>query len=78
MQASEVHGSAAGPCVGGRTRLLGPRYGIPDDHALGVSMADMKRLARSLGRDHALAADLWATGVYEAGSWPGSSTTRRR
>ena len=45
---------------------LGPRYGIHVDEALGVSMADMKRVARRVGRDHALAADLWATGVYEA------------
>ncbi|RYF41930.1 MAG: hypothetical protein EOO25_08335 [Comamonadaceae bacterium] len=42
------------------------RYGIPADHALGVTMADMKRLGKQLGRDHALAAALWATGVYEA------------
>jgi len=42
------------------------RYGIPSGHALGVTMADMKRLGKELGRDHALAAALWATGVYEA------------
>ena len=29
-------------------------------------MAAMKRIARDLGRDHALAAELWATGLYEA------------
>ena len=46
--------------------LLGPRYGIHVDRALGVSMADMKLVARRVGRDHRLAADLWATGVYEA------------
>jgi len=46
--------------------LLGPRYGIHVDQALGVSMSDLKRLARGLGRDHGLAAGLWATGVYEA------------
>lgn len=45
---------------------MGPRFGIHVDEALGVSMADMKRLARRLGRDHGLAAELWATGVYEA------------
>ena len=42
------------------------RYAIPQEHALGVSMADMKRLARELGRDHALAAALWDSGIYEA------------
>ena len=29
-------------------------------------MAAMKRIARDLGRDHALAAELWVTGIYEA------------
>jgi 3-methyladenine DNA glycosylase AlkD len=29
-------------------------------------MAAMKLIARDLGRDHALAAELWGTGVYEA------------
>jgi 3-methyladenine DNA glycosylase AlkD len=42
------------------------RYAIPSGHALGVTMADMKVLAKQLGRDHALAAALWDTGIYEA------------
>jgi 3-methyladenine DNA glycosylase AlkD len=42
------------------------RYGVPSDNALGVTMADMKVLAKQLGKDHALAAALWETGVYEA------------
>ncbi|MCL1635984.1 DNA alkylation repair protein [Luteimonas sp. SX5] len=42
------------------------RYGLPSDRALGVTMADMLALAKRLGRDHALAAALWDTGVYEA------------
>ena len=42
------------------------RYGVPSDHALGVTMADMKVLAKQLGRNHELAAGLWATRVYEA------------
>ena len=45
---------------------MGPRYGIHAEEALGVPMAAMKRIARDLGRDHALAAELWVTGVYEA------------
>jgi 3-methyladenine DNA glycosylase AlkD len=45
---------------------MGPRYGIHAGSALGVPMAAMKRIARDLGRDHALAAELWRTGVYEA------------
>lgn len=42
------------------------RYAIPDDHALGVKMGDIQKLARLMGRSHALALELWETGVYEA------------
>jgi 3-methyladenine DNA glycosylase AlkD len=42
------------------------RYGIPNDRAFGVPMAAMQKLARSIGKDHALAAELWTTGWYEA------------
>ena len=42
------------------------RYAIPSDHAYGVSVKDIKALGKTLGRDQALAAALWATGVYEA------------
>lgn len=42
------------------------RYGIPSTRALGVTMAAMKGMAKTLGRDHALAEALWATGWYEA------------
>jgi 3-methyladenine DNA glycosylase AlkD len=42
------------------------RYAIPNDHALGVRMRDIQKLAKQLGRDHALALALWKTGVYEA------------
>ena len=42
------------------------RYGIPSDNALGVSVADIRALAKMLGRNHDLAAALWDTGVYEA------------
>lgn len=42
------------------------RHGVPSDHALGVTMAQMKVLAKEIGRNHALAAALWSTGIYEA------------
>jgi 3-methyladenine DNA glycosylase AlkD len=42
------------------------RYGIPSDNAFGVTMANMKVLAKRLGRNHELAAALWETGWYEA------------
>jgi 3-methyladenine DNA glycosylase AlkD len=42
------------------------RFGINPDHAMGVRVPDLRRLARELGRDHRLARDLWATGIHEA------------
>jgi 3-methyladenine DNA glycosylase AlkD len=42
------------------------RYAIPNDKALGVLMGDIQKLAKMLGRDHALALELWKTDVYEA------------
>jgi len=42
------------------------RYAIPSDNALGVSVADIRVLAKRLGKNHELAAALWKTGVYEA------------
>jgi len=42
------------------------RYAIPSDNALGVSVADIRVLAKRLGKNHDLAAALWKTGVYEA------------
>ena len=45
---------------------MAPRYGIHAAKALGVPMAAMKRVARELGRDHALAGELWSSAIYEA------------
>lgn len=42
------------------------RYAVPSDNAFGVTMGQMKVLAKQLGRNHALAAGLWETGWYEA------------
>ena len=49
-----------------RREEMAPRYGVHTEKAFGVSVADLQRLARSLGPDHELAAALWATGWYEA------------
>ena len=49
------------------SRLAGmARYGIATEHAYGVTLPELRTLARELGRDHELAAALWATGVHEA------------
>lgn len=42
------------------------RFGITATNALGVSMANIQRVAKEIGRDHDLAAALWATECYEA------------
>jgi 3-methyladenine DNA glycosylase AlkD len=49
-----------------KTRDGMARYGLPSDHALGVSVADIRALAKQIGRRHELAVELWKTGVYEA------------
>jgi 3-methyladenine DNA glycosylase AlkD len=42
------------------------RYGLYSNNTLGVSVANIRVLAKRLGRNHALALALWDTGVYEA------------
>jgi 3-methyladenine DNA glycosylase AlkD len=42
------------------------RYGIDTTHALGVSMASMRPLAKEIGKNHRLAAQLWKSGIHEA------------
>jgi 3-methyladenine DNA glycosylase AlkD len=49
------------------TRLPGmARVGIDTEGALGVSVPDIRRIAKRAGRDQALAQELWATGIHEA------------
>ena len=42
------------------------RYGINVGHAFGVSVYELRRMAKGLGRDHELALALWDTGNHEA------------
>jgi 3-methyladenine DNA glycosylase AlkD len=42
------------------------KYGITVEKRLGISVPDMRKLAKELGRDHRLALDLWRTGIAEA------------
>ncbi|SOE00088.1 DNA alkylation repair protein [Blastococcus haudaquaticus] len=42
------------------------RYGIGGGTVLGVTVAELRALAKELGRSHELAAGLWASGVHEA------------
>jgi 3-methyladenine DNA glycosylase AlkD len=42
------------------------RYGIRTEDAFGVSIYELRKVAKELGRDHELALALWATGNHEA------------
>src|SRR3972149_3283509 len=42
------------------------KYGMTVEQRLGVSVPEMRKLAKEIGRDHKLALDLWRTGIAEA------------
>lgn len=42
------------------------RFGINPANTLGVSIPALRQLAKQIGRDHALAQKLWASGIHEA------------
>ncbi|MDD5509821.1 MAG: DNA alkylation repair protein [Dehalococcoidales bacterium] len=42
------------------------RYGMAVERRLGVSVPELRGLAKDLGRDHELALELWGTGIAEA------------
>ena len=42
------------------------RFGIAVERRLGVSVPDMRKVAREVGKDHQLALALWRTGIAEA------------
>ncbi len=42
------------------------RFGITTERALGVSVTDLRKVAREIGRDHAMALALWDTYIHEA------------
>ena len=45
---------------------MAPRYGIVAPKAYGVPMAKIKLVAKTIGKNHEMAAALWDTGWYEA------------
>jgi 3-methyladenine DNA glycosylase AlkD len=52
--------------MGSRANVAGmARYGIVAKKAYGVSVGDLRAMAKQLGRDHDLAAKLWKSGVQE-------------
>ena len=42
------------------------RFGIYVGNAVGVSVTDLRKMGRLLGRDHKLSQELWRSGVHEA------------
>ncbi len=42
------------------------RFGINPKNTLGVSIPNIRRIAKDVGRDHVLAQELWTSGVHEA------------
>ena len=50
----------------GKNRDGMARYAIPSDKAFGVSVSNIQKLAKQLGKSHELALGLWETGWYEA------------
>jgi 3-methyladenine DNA glycosylase AlkD len=42
------------------------RYGMTPEGRLGVSIPDLRRLAKELGKNHEQALDLWKSGIQEA------------
>lgn len=50
----------------GDVRASMKRFGIKVDNARGVSTPALQALARTIGHDHRLAAQLWASGILEA------------
>ncbi len=42
------------------------RYGLPQEGAVGVAVGEIQKVAKLLGHHHALAAELWQTGIFEA------------
>ncbi len=64
---------AAGTVIAHLRELASPdnragmaRYGIETSAALGIPNAVLRPMAKSIGRDHTRAGDLWASGVREA------------
>lgn len=49
-----------------RNRAGMARFGINADAAYGVGMIAIRALAKELGRDHDVAAELWESGIHEA------------
>ncbi len=58
---ARLHGLANPDNVAGMAR-----FGISSQNTLGIDIYTLRKIAREIGRDHAQALQLWATGLHEA------------
>jgi len=42
------------------------KFGITGDKRLGISMPELRKLGKAIGKDHGIALKLWATGIQDA------------
>lgn len=42
------------------------RFGINPEDPLGISVTELRKVAKSIGKDHSIALELWASGIHEA------------
>src|SRR4030065_1717235 len=42
------------------------RFGINPQNTLGISIYDLRKIAKQIGSDHQLALKLWESGIHEA------------
>ena len=42
------------------------RFGINPENTYGISIPDLRKMAKEIGRDHPLAQELWSSGIHEA------------
>jgi 3-methyladenine DNA glycosylase AlkD len=42
------------------------RFGINPENTLGISVTQLRKVAKTLGKDHGLALELWDSGIHEA------------
>ena len=42
------------------------RYGINPENAYGISIPNLRKIAKEIGKDHSLASQLWSSGIHEA------------
>jgi 3-methyladenine DNA glycosylase AlkD len=66
LDCSEVMGKLRALSDPRRTRAMAAWAGIKAHTLLGISIPNLRKVARETGRRHVLAQELWASGVHEA------------